>query len=146
MSEQTYDGPPPRGLLKFITRLNVFVYKLSNGRLMNTLSGMPIVLIEMTGAKTGKQRTIPLMYVPHEKGLLLVASQGGAPKHPVWYYNLKAHPDVKVTFDGSTKSMKARELSVEEKAEVWATCCQYYPPYQDYQDYTDREIPIFLCE
>ncbi len=146
MSEQTYAGPPPRGVLKFFTRVNVFVYKLTGGKVMNKLGGMPIVLIEMTGAKSGARRTIPLMYVPHESGFLLVASQGGAPRHPVWYYNLKAHPDVKVTFEGKTQPMTARQLSSEEKAEVWPTCCEYYPPYQEYQDFTDRDIPVFLCE
>ena len=146
MTEKKYGGPPPKGLLKFVTRLNVFVYTLSGGRLMNKLGGMPIVLIEMTGARSGKQRKIPLMYVPHEAGFVLVASQGGAPRHPVWYHNLKAHPDVKVTFEGKTKAMRARQLSVEEKAAVWPTCCEYYPPYQDYQDYTDRDIPVFICE
>ena len=75
-----------------------------------------------------------------------MASQGGAPKHPVWYHNLVAHPDVKVTFDGKTVPKKARMLSEEEKAKVWPTCVKYYPPYQEYQDRTDRKIPVFRCE
>ena len=138
--------PPPRWLLKTFTRINVFVYKLSGGRLMNALDGMPIVLVKMTGAKSGKVKTIPLMYVPHDKGFILVASQGGAPKHPVWYYNLVKNPDVEITHGGQTRKLKARQVSDEEKAALWPTCVEYYPPYEQYQQRTDRNIPVFLCE
>jgi deazaflavin-dependent oxidoreductase (nitroreductase family) len=140
------DAPPPRWVLKLFTKVNVIVYKLSAGRWMNKLAGMPILLVEMKGARSGKNRTIPLMYVPHGDGFLLVASQGGAPKHPVWYHNLVAYPDVRITFGGQTKPMKARRVSDEEKAQLWPVCCEYYPPYQDYQDRTGRNIPVFLCE
>ena len=136
---------PPLWILKILTRINVYVYKISGGRLMNTLSGMPICLVEMTGAKSGKRKTIPLMYVPHERGVILVASVGGAPKNPVWYYNLKAHPEVKITQGGVTRALTARQVDVAEKAELWPTCVEHYPPYQDYQDRTDRDIPVFLA-
>jgi deazaflavin-dependent oxidoreductase (nitroreductase family) len=140
------EQPPPRWVLKLFTKINVLVYKLSGGRLMNELSGMPICLVEMTGAKSGKKRTIPLMYVPHERGPILVASQGGAPKNPVWYNNLVAHPAVKVTQGGKTLSLKARQVDDSEKRELWPTCTKYYPPYQDYQERTPRNIPVFVCE
>ena len=139
-------APPPRWVLKTFTKLNVLVYRLSGGRLMNTLAGLPIILVKMTGAKSGKPRTIPLMYVPHDKGFILVASQGGAPKHPVWYYNLVKYPRVEITQGGKTSTLKARRVSDEEKAELWPTCVKYYPPYQQYQNRTDRNIPVFLCE
>jgi deazaflavin-dependent oxidoreductase (nitroreductase family) len=139
-------GVPPRWILKLMTRVNVFVYKVSGGRLMNEFSGMPVLLVEMKGAKSGKKRTIALMYVPHEDGFILVASQGGAPKNPVWYNNLVAHPEVKITYGGETKSMTVKLLDDEEKAKVWPTCVEYYSPYQDYQDHTDRNIPVFICE
>jgi deazaflavin-dependent oxidoreductase (nitroreductase family) len=138
--------PPPRWILKAFTRLNVFVYKLSGGRLMHELSGMPIVLVKMTGAKSGRAITIPLMYVPHDKGVILVASQGGAPKNPVWYYNLVKNPEVEITQGGQTKVYRVRRVDDEEKAELWPTCVKYYPPYQQYQNRTDRNIPVFLCE
>jgi deazaflavin-dependent oxidoreductase (nitroreductase family) len=144
--ENSYKGPPPAWLLRFLTKLNVFVYKLSGGKLMAKLAGLPILLVEMTGAKSGARRTIPLMYVPHGDKFLLVASQGGAARNPVWYNNLIAYPDVKITFGGETKTMKARQLDDEEKQDVWPVCCEYYPPYQDYQTYTDRNIPVFICE
>lgn len=138
-------GIPPRWILKLFTRINVIVYRLSGGRLLNTFSGMPICLVEMRGAKSGKKRTIPLMYVPHELGIILVASQGGAPKNPVWYYNLIANPNVRITEGGMTKNLKARQVSDAEKAELWPTCVNFYPPYQDYQEITSRNIPVFLC-
>ena len=113
---------------------------------MNKLSGMPIVLVQMIGAKSGKPRTIPLMYVPNEKGFVLVASQGGTPKHPLWYHNLIKHPDIVITHDGKAKKCVARRVSDEEKVQLWPTCVEYYPPYQDYQERTTRNIPVFLCE
>jgi len=137
---------PPRWLLKLFTKINVVVYKLSAGRLMNQLSGMPILLVEMTGVKSGRTRTIPLMCVPNGEGFALVASQGGAPRHPVWYHNLVAKPDVRITYAGQTKEMTVREVFDQEKTEIWEICCQYYPPYQAYQDRTDRKIPVFVCE
>ena len=112
---------------------------------MNKLSGMPICLVEMTGAKSGKQKTIPLMYVPHDEGVVLVASMGGAPKNPVWYYNLKAHPQVKITQGGETRVLTVVEVDAGKKAELWPTCVEHYPPYQEYQERTSRDIPVFLA-
>lgn len=147
MNESTKtNNRPPRWFMKLFTRLNVFVYQVSGGRMMNKLAGMPILLVEMTGAKSGKKRTIPLMYVPNGGGFILVASQGGAPKHPVWYHNLVAHPNVQITYGGETKGMVVRQATDDEKSQLWPICCQYYPPYQDYQDSTERNIPLFVCE
>lgn len=139
-------APPPRWVLKAFTKFNVIVYRVSGGRLMNRLSGMPIVLIKMKGAKSGRQIFIPLMYVPHEQGLLLVASQGGAPKNPGWFHNLMKNPEIEISHNGKTAKYLARRVSDEEKAEFWPTCVKYYPPYEDYQQRTDRNIPVFLCE
>lgn len=138
--------PPPRWLLKAFTRINVWVYRLSGGRLMNKLGGDPICLVSMTGARSGRRRVIPLMYVPWEESVALVASQGGAPRHPVWYYNLKAYPDIVIEEGGRRRPMHARELEGEEKARVWPVCVQHYAPYADYQKRTSRQIPVFLCE
>ena len=138
--------PPPRWLLKTFTRINVFVYRLSGGRLMNKLAGMPIVLVTMKGARSGRTLTIPLMYVPHERGYILVASQGGAPKHPAWYHNLVKNPEIEITFEGQTRKFTARQVDEDEKATFWPTCVEYYPPYEQYQRRTERQIPVFLCE
>ena len=138
--------PPPRWLLKALTRLNVWVYRASGGRLMSTLEGDPICLVTMTGAKSGKLRTIPLMYVPDGDSVLLVASQGGAPTHPTWYYNLMAHPDITVEQGGQVRRLKARRVSAEEKARLWPICVSHYTPYEQYQQRTERDIPVFRCE
>ncbi len=139
-------APPPRWFLKAYTKLNVFIYRVSGGRLMNTLAGMPIILVRMKGARSGKLISIPLMYVPHERGFVLVASQGGAPKNPAWYYNLVKNPDTEITYGGQTGKFTAKRVSVEEKAALWPVCVEYYPPYEQYQERTDRDIPVFLCE
>ena len=135
-----------RQFIKPFSRFNVFLYKLTGGRLMGKFQGMPVVLITMTGARTGRKRTIPLMYVPYEQGVIIVASQGGAPKSPVWYKNLVAHPEIEAQYMGEKMKLRARQVDDAEKAKVWPTCVKYYPPYEDYQARTDRNIPVFVCE
>ena len=139
-------SPPPRWLLKAMTKLNVFVYTLSGGRLMNKLAGDPICLVTMTGAVSGRSRIIPLMYVPHGDNVLLVASQAGAPTHPLWYHNLVAQPDIEIREGGRKRAMRARIADAEEKAVIWPICVQNYAPYEDYRHRTTREIPVFVCE
>lgn len=146
MTEKDYGSPPPRWLLRAMTAINVFVYRLSGGKMMNRFTGRDICLITMKGAKSGKVRRIPLMYIPYKEGLLLVASQGGAPTNPTWYYNLTANPDITVEVPGKTLSLKARLASSEEKQEVWPICVEHYPDYEDYRHRTDRDIPVFICE
>ena len=86
------------------------------------------------------------MYVPCGDGVLLVASQGGAPKHPVWYHNLVAHPDIDVEYRGREMKLRARLATAEERPSLWPICDRHYAPYADYRARTDREIPIFVCE
>lgn len=135
-----------RGFLKFFSKLNVFVYKLTGGRLMGRLQGREVMLVTMTGAKSGQPRTIPLMYVPYKDGVIVVASQGGAPRSPVWTGNLLANPDIAVQYRDKKMNLRARRVDDAEKAEVWPTCVEHYPPYDDYQKRTDRNIPVFVCE
>ena len=140
-------GPAiPRAFLKAFTRLNVWVYRVSKGRLMNTLGGDPICLVNMTGAKSGRPRTIPLMYVPYQNGVLLVASQGGAPNHPVWYHNLVKYPHVVVEQGGRKLELTARILEGAERDAAWPVCVEHYEDYADYQARTNRQIPVFFCE
>ena len=102
--------------------------------------------VTMTGAKTGRKLMIPLMYVPHGKGMLFVASQGGAPKNPLWYYNLIKQPDIEVEHGGKRGEFRARLTEIPEKDLLWPTCDQHYAPYADYRKRTTRDIPIFVCE
>lgn len=137
---------PPLWLVRGFTRLHVWIHRLSGGRLGNEVGGDAVCFVTMTGAKSGRKRTIPLMYVPHGDAVLLVASQGGAPRHPAWYHNLKAHPDIEIEQGGHRRRMRARLASPGEKAELWPVCDAHYAPYADYRRRTDREIPIFVCE
>ena len=138
--------PPPRWLLKAMTRTHVFLHRLSGGRAFNKLAGDEVCFVTMTGAKSGRTLTIPLMYVPHEGGVLLVASQGGAPKNPVWYRNLVKHPDIEVSHRGRKLKLRARLAAADEKPALWPVCDRHYAPYADYRARTDRDIPIFVCE
>lgn len=135
-----------RTFIKPFSRLNSFVYKLSAGRVMGKFQGRPVMLVTMTGAKSGKTRTIPLMYVPYKEGVIVVGSQGGAPKSPVWVKNLEADPNVTVQFMGKRMSLRARKVDDAEKAAVWPVCVEHYHEYDDYQARTDRNIPVFVCE
>jgi len=128
------------------SRFNARRYIKSKGASMGQFGGRDICVASMTGAKSGKRRNVPLMYVPYKQGVILVASLGGAPKHPTWYYNLVKNPDIDVYVKGQQLALRARQASPTEKAEVWPICCEHYPDYADYQARTDRDIPVFICE
>ena len=108
------------------------------------MKGKPIILLTTIGAKTGKVRKTPLMRVEHDGHYAVVASLGGAPKNPVWYYNIKAHPRVELQDGDVTKEYEAREVSGDEKAVWWARAVEAWPDYADYQTKTDRQIPVFV--
>ncbi len=121
-------------------------FESSNGAEANVLPGReePIILVTSIGAKSGKLRKTPLMRVEHNGEYAAVASLGGAPKHPVWYYNLKANPDVELRDGDVVKEYVAREVTGEEKAVWWERAVAAYPDYADYQKKTTREIPLFV--
>ena len=111
-----------------------------------TIQDRPVVLVTVRGAKTGKLRKVPLMRVEHEGSYAIVASLGGAPKHPVWYYNVKAEPHVELQDGTETRDYVAREVTGEEKPIWWKRAVAAYPDYADYQTKTTREIPVFVLE
>src|SRR5436190_15862096 len=124
-------------------RDQVEAYERSNGREAATLqdTGQPVVIVTMLGAKTGKVRKIALMRVMHDGDYALVASMGGAPKNPVWYYNLRANPDEVMIQDGAEPfAAHVRELGGEERAVWWERAVAAYPPYAEYQTRTQRQI------
>jgi len=133
-------------LVKAVTRLHVLLNRLSGGRLFNTFGGDDVCFVTMKGAKSGRTLTIPLMYVPYRDGLLLVASQGGAPRNPVWYHNLVKHPEIVVSHRRRIRKLRARLANQEEEPELWPICDQHYAPYAEYRKRTTRDIPIFVCE
>jgi F420H(2)-dependent quinone reductase len=129
-------------------REQVEVYERSGGQQANTLldTGLPVVIVTMRGNKSGKIRKIALMRVEHDGEYALVASMGGAPTHPVWYYNLTAHPEEVVIQDGADPfEARVRELTGDERAAWWDRAVAAYPPYAEYQERTDREIPVFIA-
>lgn len=119
-------------------------YEESGGTEATTLRGVPVVLLTTRGAKSGKLRKTPLMRVEHAGEYAVVASLGGAPKHPVWYWNITADPHVELRDGTETKDYTAREVTGEEKAVWWERAVAVWPDYADYQKKTDREIPVFV--
>ena len=129
-------------------REQVEAYERSGGQQANTLrdTGLPVIIVTMRGNKSGKVRKIALMRVEHNGEYALVASKGGAPEHPVWYYNLEAKPDEVTIQDGSEPfEVRVRQVTGEERAAWWERAVAAYPPYAEYQKRTDREIPVFVA-
>jgi F420H(2)-dependent quinone reductase len=130
-------------------RDQVETYEASGGRLANTLldTGLPVIIVTTRGNKSGKVRKTPLMRVEHDGEYALIASMGGAPKHPVWYFNLKADPDAVAIQDGPEPfAVRVREVSGDERAVWWERAAAAYPPYNDYQAKTERQIPVFVAK
>ncbi|WP_137147462.1 nitroreductase family deazaflavin-dependent oxidoreductase [Mycolicibacterium sp. CR10] len=125
-------------------RENAEEYMASGGTKGTELKGRPVILLTTVGAKTGKIRKTPLMRVEHNGEYAVVASLGGAPKHPVWYYNIKANPQVELQDGEVTKDYTSREVSGDEKATWWERAVAAWPDYAEYQKKTDRQIPVFV--
>ncbi len=110
-------------------------------------TGLPVIIVTNRGRKTGAIRKTPLMRVVDGNSYILVAAQGGAPKHPLWYHNLKADPNVEIRDEAEVYSMRVREVvDSVERQRLWDIAVAAYPPYQEYQDKTDRVIPVFIAE
>ena len=124
----------------------VELYEKSRGKDGTTLRGLPVVVVNNIGRKTGAIRKTPLMKVTDGDNYVLVASIGGAPKNPLWYYNLIENPEIEIRDETKLYSMTAREIKdPKERRRLWTLAVQAYPLYQDYQSKTDRVIPIFLA-
>ena len=121
-------------------------YEASNGAEANELRGRPVIVLTSVGAKTGKLRKTALMRVEHDGVYAVVASLGGAPRHPVWYYNLKANPHVELQDGPNKRDYRAREVVGAEKAVWWERAVETWPDYARYQTRTDRQIPVFVLE
>lgn len=127
-------------------RDQVELYESSGGAEGNTMRGLPVVILTTRGAKSGKLRKTPLMRVEHDGRYAVVASLGGAPKHPVWYHNLKADPHVELQDRGTKRDYTAREVVGDEKAVWWERAVATWPDYAKYQTKTERQIPVFVLE
>ncbi|MCH8869057.1 MAG: nitroreductase family deazaflavin-dependent oxidoreductase [Chloroflexi bacterium] len=127
----------------------VELYEGSGGTEGLTLrdTGLPVIIVTNRGRKTGAVRKTPLMRVVDGSSYILVASKGGAPKHPLWYHNLKAEPSVEIRDEANVYSMRVREVEESvERRRLWDIAVAAYPPYQEYQDKTERVIPVFIAE
>lgn len=125
-------------------RENAEQYMASGGTEGTEMKGRPVILLTTIGAKTGKIRKTPLMRVEHDGEYAVVASLGGAPKHPVWYHNIVANPRVELQDGTVTKEYEAREVFGDDKAVWWERAVATWPDYAEYQKKTDRQIPVFV--
>ena len=132
---------------KSMNRLHRLIWAVSGRRLLAAPFGMPAVELHTTGRKSGQRRTVILTTpIRDASRVVLIASKGGDPRHPDWYRNLVDDPDVEITMDGTTAPYRARTASAEEKAQLWPDVVKAYKGYAGYQERTDRDIPVVICE
>ncbi len=134
------------GTVKGLSALHRGLYRATRGRVGKWLPGVgaPMLLLTTTGRRTGREHTVPLLYLEEEGGWLVVASYGGRPYHPAWYLNLVARPECEVQVDGRRMPAVAATVGPERRAELWPKVVAAYPGYEDYQSKTNREIPLVL--
>lgn len=145
-------SPTTAKIIKYSAKAHVAIFKLTNGRIGNkwrigagAQKPVPTLLLEHRGRKSGKQFTTPLLYMRDGENLVIVASQGGHPKNPQWYYNLVANPNTRVHVKGQRNlDVSARVAAPEERAALWPGLVELYADFEKYQRWTDREIPVII--
>lgn len=147
------ESPATRRIMKYAGRAHVWVYRRTKGRIGATFrvgsalrKPAPVLLLDHVGAKSGRTYTSPLLYLLDGPNVVVVASTGGMAKDPQWYRNLLAHPDTQVQIGKEVRRVRARTASPEERAELWPRLVEMYADYDNYQSWTDREIPVVICE
>lgn len=133
-------------ILKAFLALHRFVYRVTGGAIGGRMGRAPVLLLTTMGRKTGKPRTTPLLYLEDEGPLVVVASNGGADRHPAWYLNLQNNPVATVQIRRETKTVRARRASPEEKARLWSRLTSMYDGYEGYQRRTHRQIPLVILD
>ena len=131
-------------LMRLMSAANVWLFRVSRGRLGNRFSGAPVLLLMTRGRRSGRTRTAPLIYLQNGDDVVLVASKGGMPHHPLWYLNLTTNAEAEVEIGGGRSKRSARRASDQEKAALWPKLVEIYPPYDDYQARTERNIPVMI--
>lgn len=146
------DSPTTVHIMKWMSRINVALYRRTGGLLGSKWRvgsafpwGVPVCLLTTTGRKTGEPRTTPLLFLEDGEKVVLVSSQGGLPKHPLWYLNIKADPRVTVQVKRNIRHMTARIATDEERGELWPRLTSLYPDFDIYQSWTERTIPVVIC-
>lgn len=133
-----------RKLFSVYVKANLVLYRATGGSVGGSHGGAPVLLLTTMGRRSGKARTTPLLYLADDGALVVVASYGGAPKHPAWYLNLSANPEVEVQIRRDTERRQARTASAEERARLWPRLVAMYGSYAAYQKRTVREIPVVI--
>ena len=134
-----------RLFLVVVSRIHVALFRLTRGRIGSHLGkGLPVLLLTTTGRKSGKQRTTPLLYIEDGGRYVVVASVGGAPKHPAWYLNLRDDPRATLEVGGRRLAVQAETAGPEERERLWHGLTAMYPTYDRYQARTTREIPVVV--
>lgn len=155
VSDSPAPKPAPKGLnsprtttiIKWMSRAQTFLYKKTGGRLGGKfLQGAPVALLTTTGRKTGEPRVSPLLYLREGNRVVLVASKGGAANNPMWYLNLKANPKVSIQIKDEVLHLSARDATDAERAQYWPRLTEMYTSFDDYQSWTDRVIPVVICD
>jgi F420H(2)-dependent quinone reductase len=133
--------------IKWTSKINTWMYRRNNGEgLGGSVQNIPVALLTTTGRKTGEPRVSPLYFHRDGDTVLVAASKGGSDKNPMWYLNLKANPKVQVQIKKEVLDLTARDATDEERAKYWPRLVEMYPTYDDYQSWTDRMIPLVICE
>ena len=131
--------------LRAMSGLNTALYRLTGGKVANRMGKAPILLLTLAGRKSGKRRTTPLLYGRDGDNYVVIASMGGAPKHPAWYHNLQGQ-EAEIQVGRKRLRVRARDAEGEERERLWALMVSLYPPYDDYQKKTERRIPVVVLE
>mgnify|MGYP000896486557 CR=1 FL=1 len=147
------DSKLTSGIIRWMSRMNVVAYRATGGRLGGTWRvgsafpwGIPVCLLTTVGRKSGQPRTAPLLFLEDGDRVVLVASQGGLPKHPLWFRNIQANPEVTVQIRSRVRTMRARVATGGERDSYWPKLTAMYPDFDNYQSWTERVIPVVVCE
>jgi F420H(2)-dependent quinone reductase len=147
------ESPVTRSVMRYAGRAHVWIYRATKGRIGSKWrvgsalrKPAPTLLMDHVGKKSGRKYTTPLLYLLDGPNVVVVASSGGMAKDPQWYRNLMAHPDTQVQIRGDVRPVRARTASPAERATLWPRLVEMYADYDNYQSWTDREIPVVICE
>lgn len=147
------DRPGTVRVIKAMSNLHTRLYRATGGRLGKNWrvgaaarSAVPVCLLTTTGRKSGQRRTVPLCYLREGDAVVLVASQGGLPTNPQWFFNVKANPEVQIEIGKRRSDYRAHVADPDERARLWPKLVELYADYASYQSWTDREIPVVVCE
>lgn len=132
----------PKPIIRLLGRVHRPLYRLTGGRLFGSVGPARVLLLTTTGRRSGKARTVPLLYVPDGECFVIVASQGGHDTHPAWYLNLTADPNASIQIGGEVVAVSAEELGVDDRERLWRSLVAAYPDYAEYRTRTRRQFPI----